>query len=38
MTQYSTQAFTLKKEGDDVFTRIGEALDSIDNQQLTSEL
>ena len=37
MTQYSTQAFTLKKEGDDVFTRIGEALDSIDNQQLTSD-
>jgi hypothetical protein len=27
----------LSKEGDDVFTRIGEALDSIDNQQLTSD-
>ncbi|XP_059437111.1 protein ALWAYS EARLY 2-like isoform X2 [Corylus avellana] len=37
MVDAAIQAFTLKKEGDDVFTRIGEALDSIDNQQLTSD-
>jgi hypothetical protein len=37
MMRYSSQAFTLRKEGDDVFTRIGEVLDSIDYQQLTSD-
>ena len=37
MMQYSSQAFTLRKDGEDAFVRIGEALDSIDNQQLTSD-
>ncbi|GLT61171.1 hypothetical protein SLA2020_338940 [Shorea laevis] len=37
MVDAAIQAFTLRKEGDDVFTRIGEALDSIDYQQLTSD-
>jgi len=37
MVDAAIQAFTLRKEGDDVFTRIGEVLDSIDYQQLTSD-
>ncbi|XP_041020080.1 protein ALWAYS EARLY 2 isoform X2 [Juglans microcarpa x Juglans regia] len=37
MVDAAIQAFTLRKEGEDAFVRIGQALDSIDNQQLTSD-
>ncbi|KAK4595854.1 hypothetical protein RGQ29_014085 [Quercus rubra] len=37
MVDAAIQAFTLRKEGEDAFVRIGETLDSIDNQQLTSD-
>ncbi|KAF5454048.1 hypothetical protein F2P56_023743, partial [Juglans regia] len=36
MVDAAIQAFTLRKEEEDAFVRIGQALDSIDNQQLTS--
>ncbi|KAL0005955.1 hypothetical protein SO802_013516 [Lithocarpus litseifolius] len=37
MVDAAIQAFTMRKEGEDAFVRIGETLDSIDNQQLTSD-
>ncbi|KAG2695565.1 hypothetical protein I3760_07G018600 [Carya illinoinensis] len=37
MVDAAIQAFTLRKEGEDAFVRIGQALDSFDNQQLTSD-
>lgn len=37
MVDAAIQAFTFRKEGEDAFVRIGETLDSIDNQQLTSD-